>query len=481
MPAAAHGAAPGRLLQPVSEPLDRDPRLRQPAPALRGRRRWCELQRRRLRPAHRRDQPGAAESVCRPGRPGGLPPQPAKRRGWSAALPGLPDHRRPARVSAGRSSASTRTPAPASPATPSTTRSIPTRTRAGCSPTGCATPTASRSRRMTAGSGSATPAGRRRRRSTRSRTSSSAGPELRLAVLRGRRATAGVRPAEPHPLREPLRRWPERGSEPDVRLRPPRRALPGRPVPGAGRRLRELRDHVLHGQTASRPNTTARCSSPTTRAIASGASRSTRTGAGLQPDGGLRPEPGRAGRSQDRTRRSPLLRRHRPWRDPPDPAHGRQHAAGGVAAADPEYGAFPLEVDFDATGSTDADTGDTLTYEWDLNGDGDYDDPVDSTSATPTHTYNSAADRERSPSRERRQSRRPTPTRSASTPATSPPAPQITSPAPGTTWTVGQQLNFHGVATDPTRERCRQPAQMGRHAQPLRARRRLPRPSPDDS
>ena len=51
-----------------------------------------------------------------------------------------------------------------------------------------------------------------------------------------------------------------------------------------------------------------------------------------------------------------------------------------VATASPTSGPPPLAVNFDGRGSSDPDAGDTLTYEWDLDGDGQYDD---STSPTP--------------------------------------------------------------------------------------------------
>ena len=55
-----------------------------------------------------------------------------------------------------------------------------------------------------------------------------------------------------------------------------------------------------------------------------------------------------------------------------------------VAGASATYGPAPLTVDFSATGSSDPDVGDTLSYAWDLDGDGAYDD---STSASTSRTY----------------------------------------------------------------------------------------------
>ena len=54
-----------------------------------------------------------------------------------------------------------------------------------------------------------------------------------------------------------------------------------------------------------------------------------------------------------------------------------------MAHADPSAGAAPLAVQFHGDMSTDPD-GDALTYAWDLDGDGAFDD---STAVNPTHTY----------------------------------------------------------------------------------------------
>jgi glucose/arabinose dehydrogenase len=116
-----------------------------------------------------------------------------------------------------------------------------------------------------------------------------------------------------------------------------------------------------------------------------------------------------------------------------------------VATASPTTGPAPLTVQFDGSGSSDPDAGDTLAYAWDLDGDGAYDD---STAAQPTYTYTAAGtytarlrvtDSQGAPD--------------VSDPLTitageTPPTATISTPAPGTTWRVGQTISFSGSATD---------------------------------
>ena len=60
------------------------------------------------------------------------------------------------------------------------------------------------------------------------------------------------------------------------------------------------------------------------------------------------------------------------------------HAPTAVAGADHVTGSRPMTVTFDSGGSTDPDPGDLLTHEWDLDGDGQFDD---STAVQPQHTF----------------------------------------------------------------------------------------------
>ncbi|MGH2978711.1 MAG: DUF7594 domain-containing protein [Solirubrobacterales bacterium] len=113
------------------------------------------------------------------------------------------------------------------------------------------------------------------------------------------------------------------------------------------------------------------------------------------------------------------------------------------AEASPTYGEAPLEVGFDASGSTDPDEGDTLTYVWDLDGDGEYDD---STEEFPRVTYDAGT---------YEVSLRVTDSQGASHDDTvridsgeTPPSVSIDSPIAADNWHVGQTIDFAGSATD---------------------------------
>jgi glucose/arabinose dehydrogenase len=116
-----------------------------------------------------------------------------------------------------------------------------------------------------------------------------------------------------------------------------------------------------------------------------------------------------------------------------------------VATASPTTGPAPLTVQFDGSGSSDPDAGDTLAYAWDLDGDGAYDD---STAAQPTYTYTAAGTYTAR--------LRVTDSQGAAdlsdpltiTAGETPPTATISTPAPGTTWRVGQTISFSGSATD---------------------------------
>ncbi|HEU4947600.1 MAG TPA: ricin-type beta-trefoil lectin domain protein [Kribbella sp.] len=115
-----------------------------------------------------------------------------------------------------------------------------------------------------------------------------------------------------------------------------------------------------------------------------------------------------------------------------------------VIDADPTSGYTPLTVSFDGTASNDAD-GDPLTYAWDLDGDGAYDD---STAATVQHTYNVDGNVTVRLRVDDGHGGTNTATTEISVGNTAPTA-TITAPSPATTWKVGDKIAFSGTATDP--------------------------------
>ncbi|MGH2807390.1 MAG: PQQ-dependent sugar dehydrogenase [Actinomycetota bacterium] len=110
--------------------------------------------------------------------------------------------------------------------------------------------------------------------------------------------------------------------------------------------------------------------------------------------------------------------------------------------ADVTSGPAPLTVNFDGSGSTDPENG-ALTYEWDLDGDTEFDDATD---ALASHTYTggevTASLRVTDPEGSRHTT---AVTISAGNNA---PVPTIAAPATGFQWRVGEQIIFSGGATD---------------------------------
>jgi glucose/arabinose dehydrogenase/PKD repeat protein len=115
-----------------------------------------------------------------------------------------------------------------------------------------------------------------------------------------------------------------------------------------------------------------------------------------------------------------------------------------VARATPTTGPAPLTVAFDGTGSTDPDPGDTLSYAWDLDGDGAYDD---STASQPTYTYTTQGSYNASLRVTDSHGASDTDSVTISVGNTAPTATILTPPA-GTTWKVGDVITFSGSATD---------------------------------
>ena len=115
-----------------------------------------------------------------------------------------------------------------------------------------------------------------------------------------------------------------------------------------------------------------------------------------------------------------------------------------VATGSPTTGPAPLTVNFDGSGSSDPDASDTITYAWDLDGDGQYDD---STAVRPSWTYTTTGTFTASLRVTDNHDAAGTAAVTVNAGNTAPNA-TITAPASGTTWKVGDPIQFAGGATD---------------------------------
>jgi glucose/arabinose dehydrogenase len=122
---------------------------------------------------------------------------------------------------------------------------------------------------------------------------------------------------------------------------------------------------------------------------------------------------------------------------------GNQAPRAAVGAA-PTSGATPLHVAFDATGSSDPDPGDTIGYDWDLDGDGAYDDATGPTAAFTYANAGSYLAGVRVTDNHGAAATDAVAIRAGNTPPTA----TIASPTTGFTWKVGDPIAFAGSATD---------------------------------
>jgi uncharacterized repeat protein (TIGR01451 family) len=117
-----------------------------------------------------------------------------------------------------------------------------------------------------------------------------------------------------------------------------------------------------------------------------------------------------------------------------------------AVATSPTTGSAPLTVTFDGTGSVPAQPGDTLTYAWDLDGDGQYND---STSPTPSWTYTTNGTYEvRLKVTDQRGGSAVSDPIEIQVGVNAPVATVLTPPST-LTWKVGDIISFSGQAIDP--------------------------------
>jgi glucose/arabinose dehydrogenase len=113
--------------------------------------------------------------------------------------------------------------------------------------------------------------------------------------------------------------------------------------------------------------------------------------------------------------------------------------------ASPTSGPVPLTVNFDGGGSTDPDTGDTLTYTWNF---GDGTAAVTTASPTISHNYSTAGTRTASLVVTDNHGAPSTAATVRIDPGNTPPQVTINTPSTTTRFAVGQAITLHATATD---------------------------------
>ena len=135
------------------------------------------------------------------------------------------------------------------------------------------------------------------------------------------------------------------------------------------------------------------------------------------------------------------------WRSAPHRLHRhRNRPPTAVVTANPTSGPSPLAVDFDASGSSDPDAGDTLTYLWDF---GDGSPTQTTTTPTTTHTYSTEGTYTASLHVRDNHGALSDAATVRIDAGNEAPNPVIESPSADLLFRVGQQITLSGSATDP--------------------------------
>jgi glucose/arabinose dehydrogenase len=124
---------------------------------------------------------------------------------------------------------------------------------------------------------------------------------------------------------------------------------------------------------------------------------------------------------------------------------GSNRLPNAVATANPTSGTAPLTVQFDGSGSSDPDAGDTIAFAWDLDGDGLYDD---STVAKPSWTYTQPGTYTAKLQVTDNHGASAVSTPMTISASNTPPTPTIITPTSTVTWRVGNVISFSGTASD---------------------------------